>query len=103
MQGNNQYEELRDKAVDLAVKWAKTGFGYFSFEKAVNDFIEATGANRAVNNDPEAIMYGRRAAALRININSIMYLDKEQLNKLHDTLIRIAEDGVREQGQHLSR
>lgn len=103
MQENNQYEQLLGKAVDLAVKWAKTGIGYFSFEKAVNDFIEATGANSAVNNDMEAIMYGRRAAALRININSIRFLDQKQLDKLHDNLIKIADEGVILQGRNLSR
>lgn len=103
MEDNNHCQESQDKAVDLAVNWAKTGNGYFTFEKAVNDYVEAIGVNRAINNDPDAIMYGRRAAVLRININAIRYLDQDQLNRLHDTLIKIADDGVAQLGRHLHR
>ena len=59
---------LEQIAADAAIKWAKTGMGYFAMEDAVNKYIDATGANRTIGNDPEAIRLGREAAALRIDI-----------------------------------
>ena len=85
---------LEQIAADAAIKWAKTGIGYFSMEDAVNKYIDATGANRAIGNDPEAIRLGREAAALRIDIESIHALSKDQEQRLNDALMKIARDGV---------
>lgn len=52
---NNNLETLERNATNAAISWAKSDFGYFSMEKAVNEFIEAIGANRAIDNDTEAI------------------------------------------------
>ena len=85
---------LEQIAADAAIKWAKTGMGYFAMEDAVNKYIDATGANRAIGNDPEAIRLGREAAALRIDIESIHALTHDQEQRLNDALMKIARDGV---------
>ena len=85
---------LEQIAADAAIKWAKTGMGYFAMEDAVNKYIDATGANRAIGNDPEAIRLGREAAALRIDIESIHALNKDQEQRLNDALMKIVRDGV---------
>ena len=85
---------LEQIAADAAIKWAKTGMGYFAMEDAVNKYIDATGANRAIGNDPEAIRLGREAAALRIDIESIHALTKDQEQRLNDALMKIVRDGV---------
>ena len=85
---------LEQIAADAAIKWAKTGMGYFAMEDAVNKYIDATGANRAIGNDPEAIRLGREAAVLRIDIESIHALTKDQEQRLNDALVKIARDGV---------
>ena len=91
---NKTFETLEQNAASAAVKWAKTGIGYLTMEDAVNRYIDAIGANRAIGNDPEAIRLSRRSAALRIDIDSIHALSKDQEQRLHDTLMKIAEDGV---------
>lgn len=94
---NTELHRLESEAVSSAVHWAKTGMGYFTMEKKVNEYVSATGADQAIGNDEAAILHGRRAAVLRINIMSISELSKAQEQTLHDTLIKIAEDGVRQQ------
>ena len=91
---NKTFETLEQNAASAAIKWAKTGIGYLTMEDAVNKYIDAIGANRAIGNDPEAIRLSRRSAALRIDIDSIQALSKDQEQRLHDTLMKIAEDGV---------
>ena len=91
---NKAFETLEQNAASAAIKWVKTGIGYLTMEDAVNKYIEAIGANRAIGNDPEAIRLSRRSAALRIDIDSIHALSKDQEQRLHDTLMKIAEDGV---------
>lgn len=87
-------EELKLNAANAAIRWAKTGTGYYTMEDTVNKYINATGANRAIGNDAEAIRLGREAAALRIDIESIHALTKDQEQRLHDTLMKIVENGV---------
>ena len=99
----NTLETLEQNAVNAAIRWAKTGTGYFAMEDAVNKYIDAIGANRAIGNDPEAIRLGREAAALRIDIESIHALTKDQEQRLHDTLMKIVEDGVPQPRRGLRR
>lgn len=40
------YTKTRKTAVNALVHWAKTGFGQFTMREAVNDYLEASGANR---------------------------------------------------------
>ena len=43
---------LKERAVCSAAHWAKTGFGYFTMRDKVNDYIEATGANKPLSTSP---------------------------------------------------
>ena len=90
----NNHEILENNAANAAIRWAKTGVGYFTMEDAVNKYIDAVGVNRAIGNNTEAIRLGRRAAALRIDINCIHALSHDQEHRLHEALMNIAEDGV---------
>lgn len=83
---------LKESAVCSAAHWAKTGFGYFTMRDKVNAYIDATGANKAIDDDLEAIRYGREAAALAINIGAIHLLNKVEEQKLNEALISIAND-----------
>ena len=99
----DEFNALVQNAANAAIKWAKTGVGYLAMEDAVNKYIDATGANRAIGNDPEAIRLSRKSAALRINIDSIHALSKDQEQRLHDALMKIAEDGVPRQRRGFRR
>ena len=83
---------LKECAVYSAAHWAKTGLGYFTMRDKVNAYIDATGANKAIDDDQEAIRYGREAAALAINIDAIHLLNKSEEQKLNEVLISIADD-----------
>ena len=83
---------LKESAVSSSVHWVKSGFGYFTMRDKVNDYLEATGVNRAISDDQEAIRYGREAAALSINIDAIHLLNKAEEQKLNEELMRIADD-----------
>lgn len=87
----DQLDKMRDRAVDLAVYWAKSGIGYFSMRESVNSYLAACGCDDAADHNHEAIVLGRRAAALEIDVRAIALLDKVQEHQLHDELIRIAE------------
>ena len=87
---SDSLESLGRNAADAAIRWAKTGTGYHTMQDAVNKYIDAMGANYAIGNDHEAIRLGREAAALRIDIESIHALTKEQEQRLHDALMKIA-------------
>ena len=91
---SERLDALRQEAADAAVRWAKTGNGFSEMEAAVNLYAEVMGSNRAIGNDPEAIRLSREVAALQVNIDCIHALTKDQEQRLHDTLMRIAEDGV---------
>ena len=49
---------LKESAVYSAAHWAKTGLGYFTMRDKVNAYIDATGANKAIDDDQEAIRHG---------------------------------------------
>jgi len=83
---------LKESAVCASVQWAKTGLGYFTMRDKVNEYLEASGVNNAICDDQEAILYGRRAAALAVNIASIRFLTKSEEKKLNAALTSIAED-----------
>ena len=43
---NNEYSKTRKAASDAIIHWAKTGWGYYDMRDAVNNYLEASGANR---------------------------------------------------------
>ena len=93
-----EFEAKKEQAVKLSVLWAKTGLRELSMRDAVNDYIEATGANHAIDNDEQAISYGRRAVALRINS-----LNKDELQRLDRKLMEIVSEDMPRQQHGLHR
>ena len=98
-----EYEAKKEQAVKLSVLWAKTGLRELSMRDAVNDYIEATGANHAIDNDEQAILYGRRAVALRVSIEAINSLNKDELQRLDRKLMEIVSEDMPRQQHGLHR
>ncbi len=98
-----ELEAKKEQAVKRSVLWAKTGLRELSMRDAVNDYIEATGANHAIDNDEQAIMYGRRAVALKVSIEAISSLTKDELHRLDRKLTEIVEEDMPRQRHGLHR
>lgn len=98
-----EFEAKKEQAVKLSVLWAKTGLRELSMRYAVNDYIEATGANHAIDNDEQAILYGRRAVALRVSIEAINSLNKDELQRLDRKLMEIVSEDMPRQQHGLHR
>lgn len=98
-----ELEAQKEQAVKLSVLWAKTGLRELSMRDAVNDYIEATGANHAIDNDEQAILYGRRAVALRVSIEAINSLNKGELQRLDRKLMEIVSEDMPRQQHGLHR
>ncbi len=94
---------MKEEAVSHAIHWAKTGQGYFTMEEKVNEYIAATGANSAINNNEVSIRAGRMSVALGIDIQCIRSLTKAQEQNLYNTLVEIVENGVPQQRSGLHR
>ena len=43
---DNEYSKTRKAAVDALIYWTKTGMREFTMRDAVNEYLEASGANR---------------------------------------------------------
>ena len=52
----NEYSKTRKAAVDTLIYWAKTGMRQFTMRDAVNDYLEASGANRPSIGGEETIL-----------------------------------------------
>lgn len=98
-----EYEAKKEQAVKLSVFWAKTGLRELSMRDAVNDYIEATGANDAIDNEEQAILHGRRAVALRVSIEAINSLNKDELQRLDRKLMEIVSEDMPRQQHGLHR
>lgn len=53
---DNEYRKTRKAAVDALIYWAKTGMRQFTMRDAVNNHLEASGANRPSIGGTEAIL-----------------------------------------------
>lgn len=95
-----EFEAKKEQAVKLSVLWAKTGLCELSMR---DDYIEATGANHAIDNDEQAILYGRRAVALRVSIEAINSLNKDELQRLDRKLMEIVSEDMPRQQHGLHR
>ena len=62
---DNEYSKTRKAAVDALIYWAKTGMREFIMRDAVNDYLEASGANRPSIGGEETIIAHRKIAANR--------------------------------------
>lgn len=88
----NDYSKTRKAAVDALIYWAKTGMGEFTMRDAVNDYLEASGANRPSIGGEETILAHRKIAANRLTIDCIYALSKEELTKVDRELEGIVGD-----------
>lgn len=68
---DNEYSKTRKAAVDALIYWAKTGMREFTMRDAVNDYLEASGANRPSIGGKETILAHRKIAANRLAIDCI--------------------------------
>lgn len=89
---DSQYTKTRKTAVNALVHWAKTGWGQFTMRDAVNDYLEASGANRPSIGGKEAIFARRKIAANRLAIDCIYALSKEEMSKVDMELEEIVDD-----------
>ena len=89
---DNQYTKTRKTAVNALVHWAKTGWGQFTMRDAVNDYLEASGANRPSIGGTEAILARRKIAANRLAIDCLCALSKDELSKVDRELEDIVEN-----------
>ena len=64
----------------------------FTMRYAVNDYLEASGANRTHIGGEETILAHRKIAANRLAIDCIYALSKEELSKVDRELEWIVED-----------
>ena len=76
------YSKTRKAAVDALIYWAKTGMREFTMRDAVNEYLEASGANRPSIGGEETILAHRKIAANRLAIDCIYALSKEELSKV---------------------
>lgn len=68
---DNEYSKARKAAVDALIYWAKTGMREFTMRDAVNDYLEASGANRPSIGGEGTILAHRKIAANRLAIDCI--------------------------------
>ena len=85
-------EQTRKAAVDALIYWAKTGMREFTMRDAVNDYLEASGANRPSIGGEETILAHRKIAANRLAIDCIYALSKDELSKVDRELEVITDD-----------
>ena len=115
---DNEYSKTRKAAVDALIYWAKTEMREFTMRDAVNDYLEASGANRPSIGGEETILAHRKIAANRrtkhgrvtstarilcharrrkrilnrLAIDCIYALSKEELSKVDRELVGIVSD-----------
>ena len=99
---DNDYSKTRKAAVDALIYWAKTGMRQFTMRDAVNDYLEASDANRPSIGGKETILAHRKIAANRLAIDCIYALSKDELSKVDRELEGIVGDLPR-QGHWMKR
>lgn len=99
---DNEYSKARKVAADALIYWAKTGMRQFTMRDAVNDYLEASGANRPSIGGEGTILTHRKIAANRLAIDCIYALSKEELSKVDRELEDIVWD-VPRQGYGMKR
>ena len=98
----HDYSKTRKAAVDALIYWAKTGMRQFTMSDAVNDYLEASDANRPSIGGKETILAHRKIAANRLAIDCIYALSKDELSKVDRELEGIVGDLPR-QGHWMKR
>ena len=98
----HDYSKTRKAAVDALIYWAKTGMRQFTMRDAVNDYLEASDANRPSIGGKETILAHRKIAANRLAIDCNYALSKDELSKVDRELEGIVGDLPR-QGHWMKR
>ena len=98
----HDYSKTRKAAVDALIYWTKTGMRQFTMRDAVNDYLEASDANRPSIGGKETILAHRKIAANRLAIDCIYALSKDELSKVDRELEGIVGDLPR-QGHWMKR
>ena len=98
----HDYSKTRKAAVDALIYWAKTGMRQFTMRDAVNDYLEASDANRPSIGGKETILAHRKIAANRLAIDCIYALSKDELSKVDREVEGIVGDLPR-QGHWMKR
>jgi len=98
----HDYSKTRKAAVDALIYWAKTGMRQFTMRDAINDYLEASDANRPSIGGKETILAHRKIAANRLAIDCIYALSKDELSKVDRELEGIVGDLPR-QGHWMKR
>ena len=98
----HDYSKTRKAAVDALIYWAKTGMRQFTMRDAVNDYLEASDANRPSLGGEWTILAHRKLAANRLAIDCIYALSKDELSKVDRELEGIVGDLPR-QGHWMKR
>ena len=93
---DNEYSKTREAAAEALIHWAKTGWQQFTMRDAVNNYLEACGANRPSIGGEETILAHRKIAANRLAIDCIYALSKEELSKVDRELDEIVGDMPRQ-------
>src|SRR5574344_1940205 len=89
---DNEYSKTRKAAADALIYWAKTGMRQFTMRDAVNDYLEASGANHRSIAGEDTILAHRKIAANRLAIDCLYALSKEELSKVDRELEDIVDD-----------
>lgn len=93
---DNEYSKTRKAAAYALIYWAKTGMRQFTMRDAVNDYLEASGANRPSIGGEETIHAHRKIAANRLAIDCVYALSKEELSKVDRELEGIVSNVPRQ-------
>ena len=93
---DSEYRKTRKAVADALIYWAKTGMRQFTMRDAVNNYLEASGANRPSIGGEETILAHRKRAANRLAIDCIYALSKEELSKVDRELDEIVGDMPRQ-------
>ena len=99
---DSEYRKTRKAVADALIYWAKTGMRQFTMRDAVNDYLEASDANRPSIGGKETILAHRKIAANRLAIDCIYALSKDELSKVDRELEGIVGDLPR-QGHWMKR
>ena len=86
------YNKTKEAAINALIIWAKTGTGEITMREAVNEFLDASGANLPSIGGEETILSHRRMAVNRLAIDCSYALTKEELSKVDKELKGIAAD-----------
>lgn len=89
---DNEFNKVRQAAVEALIDWAKVGTGEITMRDSVNEFLDASGANLASIGGEETILSHRSMAVNRLVIDCMYALTKEELSKVDKELKGIAAD-----------